>query len=64
MMRKMLVKPMVANGMKKTRHVKSLMIKKEKLGIVTSKVAKHKLRLTMIIACLKRSVSIAIDRSQ
>ena len=31
MMRKMLVKPMVANGMKKTRHVKSLMIKKEKL---------------------------------
>ena len=30
-MRKMLVKLVVANGMKKTRHVKSLMIKKEKL---------------------------------
>ena len=31
MMRKMLVKLVVANGMKKTRHVKSLIIKKEKL---------------------------------
>ena len=59
-MRKMLVKLVVANGMKKTRHVKSLMIKKEKL--VKPMVVNGILKLVHVKKKKKKKMTVAKAR--